>query len=291
MLLKTSLWNNRTAGEIFAVSLAQGGPAPCFMREWCYFYLTTGEVDVTRICKDDVDDVEYSVLIAKVEEATDLTEFTDEIISCGYTGALNIEQKDAIIRAIVLHATFRVTPMLGDLRKGLQLYGLLDILKEHPSLCKSLFVPGEDCTPDADYILSNVAPEMSERGTSRASVESKIINYFQDFLQEIECGAIESAEDAEVETEPSYLTVPRVMQWITGQGHKPLLLSEQKAFQIVFKFDHDCKVRMPQHTICYPIVSACTNTVTFPVEHMTTYKDFKCIIVQAIQSGGAFSRV
>ncbi len=42
--------------------------------------------------------------------------------------------------------------------------------------------------PDADYVLSNVAPEMSERGTSRASVESKIINYFQDFLQEIECG-------------------------------------------------------------------------------------------------------
>ncbi len=66
MLLKTSLWNNRTAGEIFAVSLAQGGPAPCFMREWCYFYFTTGEVDVTIICKDDVDDVEYSLLIAKV---------------------------------------------------------------------------------------------------------------------------------------------------------------------------------------------------------------------------------
>uniref|UniRef100_A0A8C1LNP1 HECT domain-containing protein n=1 Tax=Cyprinus carpio TaxID=7962 RepID=A0A8C1LNP1_CYPCA len=201
---------------------------------------------------------------------------------CGYTGALNIEQKDAIIRAIVLHATFRVKPMLGDLRKGFQLYGLLDILKGHPSLCKSLFVPGEDY---ADYILSNVAPEMSERGTSRASVESKLINYFQDFL-------MWSAEDAaEVETEPSYLSVPRVMQWITGQGLKPLLLSEQKAFQIVFRFDQDCKIRMPQHTICFPIVSACTNAVTFPVVHMTTYEDFECIIVQAIKSGGAFSRV
>ncbi|XP_016349693.1 uncharacterized protein LOC107694502 [Sinocyclocheilus anshuiensis] len=88
----------RTAGEIFAVSLAQGGPAPCFMREWCYFYLTTEEVDVLRICKDDVDNIEYSLLISKVEEATDLTEFTDEMISCEYTGALNIEQKDAIIR-------------------------------------------------------------------------------------------------------------------------------------------------------------------------------------------------
>lgn len=42
--------------------------------------------------------------------------------------------------------------------------------------------------PDADYFRSNIAENMSERGTSRASVESKIINYFQDFLQEIECG-------------------------------------------------------------------------------------------------------
>lgn len=79
--------------------------------------------------------------------------------------------------------------------------------------------------------------------------------------------------------------------WITGQGHKPLLLSEQNAFQICFKFDHDCKERMPQHTICYPIVSTCTQTITFPVAHMTTYEDFKCIIVQAIKSGDAFSRV
>ncbi|XP_077091356.1 G2/M phase-specific E3 ubiquitin-protein ligase-like [Siphateles boraxobius] len=276
----------RTAGEIFAVSLAQGGPAPCFLKEWCFFYLTNEEIDVHRICKDDVDDIEFSLLISKVEEATDLNELMDEIISCGYTGICNTDHKDAIIRAIVLHATFRVAPMLGDLRKGLQLYGLLDILKEHPNLCKSLFVPGEDCTPDADYVLSHVAPEMSLRGTSRATVESKIINYFQDFLQEIESG-----DAADVETEPSHLTVPRVMQWITGQGHKPLLLSEQNAFQIIFKFDHDCQERMPQHTICYPIVSACTQTITFPVAHMTTYENFRQVIVQAIKSGEEFSRV
>lgn len=240
----------RTAGEIFAVSLAQGGPAPCFLKEWCYFYLTSGEIDVHRFCKDDVDDMEYSLLISKVEEATDLSELMDEIISCGYTGACDTDHKDAIIRAIVLHATFRVAPMLGELRKGLKLYGLLDILKEHPNLCKSLFVPGEDCTVDADYVLSHVAPEMSVRGTSRATIETKIINYFQDFLQEMECGDVDGTEDtAEVETEPSYLTVPRVMQWITGQGHKPLLLSEQNEFHNVLKFDHECEERMPQHTM------------------------------------------
>ncbi|XP_073719583.1 uncharacterized protein [Misgurnus anguillicaudatus] len=282
----------RTAGGIIAVSLAQGGPAPCFMREWCYLYITTGELDVHKICKDDVDDVELSLLISKVEEATDFTEVTDDVISCGYTGAFNMDQRDAIIRAIVLHATYRVTPMLGDLRKGLQLYGLLDMLKGHPDMWKTLFVPGEDNTVDSDYILSHVAPEMSAKGTSRASVENKIINFFQDFLQEIECEAIVFPEDAaQLETGPSYLTVPKVMQWITGQGHKPLLLSEEKAFQIIFKFDHDCIVRMPQHTICYPIVSACTNTVTFPAVHMATYEDFKSVIVEAIMSGGEFSRV
>ncbi|KAG7330780.1 hypothetical protein KOW79_004749 [Hemibagrus wyckioides] len=78
-----------------------------------------------------------------VEEATNLSEFTDEILSCGYTGTFNMDQKDAIIRAIVFHAILRVTPMPGDLRKGLRLYGFLrNILKEHPNLCKSLFLPG-----------------------------------------------------------------------------------------------------------------------------------------------------
>uniref|UniRef100_A0A1A8B810 Zgc:112970 n=1 Tax=Nothobranchius furzeri TaxID=105023 RepID=A0A1A8B810_NOTFU len=33
----------RVAGEIFSVSIAQGGPAPRFLQEWCYNYLVTGK--------------------------------------------------------------------------------------------------------------------------------------------------------------------------------------------------------------------------------------------------------
>ena len=47
-------------------------------------------------------------------------------------------------RAIVLHSTMRLVPMLDQLRKGLQLYDLLEVLKTHPDLCLPLFVPGED---------------------------------------------------------------------------------------------------------------------------------------------------
>lgn len=56
----------RTAGEVFSVSLAQGGPPPCFLRSWCYQFLATGNFDVLQLTKDDVDDTEYRSLIEKV---------------------------------------------------------------------------------------------------------------------------------------------------------------------------------------------------------------------------------
>lgn len=37
-----------------------------------------------------------------MEAATDLTEFTDEIVSCGYTGLLKLDQKDSIIRSVFI---------------------------------------------------------------------------------------------------------------------------------------------------------------------------------------------
>lgn len=37
-----------------------------------------------------------------MEAATDLTQFTDEIVSCGYTGLLKLDQKDSIIRSVLI---------------------------------------------------------------------------------------------------------------------------------------------------------------------------------------------
>ncbi|CAL8292384.1 unnamed protein product [Arctogadus glacialis] len=48
----------KVAGEIFGVSIAQRGPAPRFMQEWCYHYLVTGNLKT-----DSVHDTELSPLI------------------------------------------------------------------------------------------------------------------------------------------------------------------------------------------------------------------------------------
>ncbi|ROL41891.1 hypothetical protein DPX16_3519, partial [Anabarilius grahami] len=79
----------------------------------------TGDFDALQLTKDDVDDLEYALLIERVEAATDLTQFTDEI-------------------------------------------------------------------PDADYIMSIIVPELSEKGSPRQARENAIINFLQDFLQDLE---------------------------------------------------------------------------------------------------------
>ncbi|XP_048022561.1 uncharacterized protein LOC125252930 isoform X1 [Megalobrama amblycephala] len=278
----------RTAGEVFSVSLAQGGPAPCFLRQWCFDYLSAGDLDEVNLSKDDVDDAELFELIQKVEEETDLSAWTDAIISCGFTGIIKPENKEAIVRSIVLHATLRLLPLLKQLRKGLQVYNFVDILEEHLGLCQHFFVPSvvdDDYKADADFIMQNILPKLSEKGTIRETRETAIINFLQDFLQEIES----AVDNPDGDTLP--LTVPRVMQWLTGQGHKPLLMSERQEFKIALHFDHDCQQRMPAHRICYPVVSACARKITFPVAHIDNYNSFKEIMLQAINSDFGFNRV
>lgn len=82
------------------------------------------------------------------------------------------------------------------------------------------------------------------------------------------------------------LSVPTVMQWLTGQRHKPLLPLERADFKINLRFEHHCNEK-----ICFPLVSACPNTITVPVEHMKTYKEFRDIMTVAIRMGRDFGRV
>ncbi|RXN35765.1 G2 M phase-specific E3 ubiquitin- ligase-like isoform X2 [Labeo rohita] len=88
----------KTCGEIFATSLVQGGPAPNFLTRWCYHFLCHGEMD-----KDvgvlEVTDQDIKNLMTEVENAEGgerLIDLSDAIVSCGYTGPINVDQKKAI---------------------------------------------------------------------------------------------------------------------------------------------------------------------------------------------------
>ncbi|XP_072558768.1 G2/M phase-specific E3 ubiquitin-protein ligase-like isoform X2 [Paramormyrops kingsleyae] len=301
--------NFKTVGEIFAVSIAQGGPPPNFLMQWCYNYISTGEVDQEAISERDVTDPELIQLIKEIEAAdnTTLMEFTDRILSCGYTGAMSTQRKEDIVRSLVLHSTVRLLPMLQQICSGMKLYGLLSLVQQETDICRQLFVPGSFSKMDSDFLVKSLSPVFSEKGTMRHQRESKVVNFLQDFIQDLEDeeGGKNNREDmpeetksededimkAERHTNNMNITVGKFCQWLTGQGHIPLSHSEREGFRIIIEFDHDCQVRYgTHHSICYPVVNACSCSVTFPIAHLSTYVEFKNIISQAIVHGFEFGR-
>lgn len=53
-----------------AASLAQGGPRPNFLREWCYLYLCSGDSDNLQVSESDVMDSDLTSLLDKVKLLT-----------------------------------------------------------------------------------------------------------------------------------------------------------------------------------------------------------------------------
>lgn len=99
-------------------------------------------------------------------------------------------------------------------------------------------------------------------------------------------------EDKAEKQTNTHINVSKFCQWLTGQSHIPLSHADRENFKIVIEFDHDCSVRYGTHTICYPVVNACTRSVTFPIAHLScTYMEFKNVISQAITHGYEFGRI
>ncbi|KAF3836810.1 hypothetical protein F7725_004274 [Dissostichus mawsoni] len=259
-----------------AVSQGQG-------RTPCIF----GRINQKVLNSDSVADVQLRELIDQVESATEhsIIGLSDEILNCGYTGNVSIPNKDTIVRAIILHAVLWLQPMLEQLREGLQLYGLLSLMSQYPDICQPLFVSGEDVKVNAEFVMTSILPQLSDTGTTRHQVELEMMNFIQDFLYEAE-------DHGHVDKDGLHPITPATfLQWITGQGHVPLLPSEKKDFAVVIQFNHDCSADFGPHSVCYPVVTACAKTITLPVRHMRPYEKFKNILTEAFQLGQEFSNV
>lgn len=111
----------------------------------------------------------------------------------------------------------------------------------------------------------------------------------KDKLQEREPTETNQSEADELpgNFQSAVLNPPGVLGWLTGQQHKPVNGDD---LSITVMFDHDCAQRNPRHTICFPVVSACGRTVTFPVKHMEVPEDFTRVFLLAYCKGQAFGR-
>ena len=293
--------NFRTCGEIVAVSLAQGGPPPCFL-EQCAYDSMLNSVDMVNIQEADLTTKEQTHL-NDIKE--DCENYSDMILEHGYTGVIDEKHVDDIIRSVKVSLVNRRMLYMKEFFTGMSIYGLAELMKSNPSACQPLFVDGsfkEQLAPDANYLFSIMSPQYSPTGSVRRHIEENVMDHFQDCLNLCEdanivghAAAVGYKDDTldsgleqgrEIFENPD-LTVAGVMGWLTGQRHRPV--NNQKLSVTVY-FNHDCLKHNPNHKICFPIVGACAKEITFPVAHMTSFAEFKEVFILAFSKGQAFAK-
>ena len=128
----------------------------------------------------------------------------------------------------------------------------------------ALFVKGHIDDVDANYLAGLLRPQYSPEGSSRKLLEEKVVDHLQDFLLSLEDDNITgysapmawNYEESHLQDKVEFaaeeqfhspdLTASGVMGWLTGQRHREM--NGQKV-KITVKFDHECKIRNPNHTI------------------------------------------
>ena len=296
--------NFRASGEIIATSLAQGGPPPCFLEGCTFEALVNPNLDLLTLHPKDHLTTQEQELIESIR--TDVKQHTDTILEHGYTGRIDKDHVHDIVRSITVSLVCKRILYLKEFRKGLELYGLLQILERSPKACRPLFVSGMQDKVDAAYLFSLLCPQYSPKQTARRAVEEQMMDDFQDLLLDMEQGKFAPVSYVQEDKEPGNegykveearsptdlelfgkveLTPTGVMGCLTGQKHRAV--NEDK-IKIMACFNHDCISRNPKHSICFPVVRSCRRERIFPVAHMKGYDEFKNTFCLAFSRGQAF---
>ena len=294
-----------TCGEMAAASLAQGGPPPCFL-EGCAYNSIFTETDLTNVDEKDLPEKE-KITIANIR--LDCTKHSDFIIEHGYAGIIDQKFIQDIVNSLKVRFVSDRMSYMQELKKGLDIYGLGDLIQRNPDVCRPFFVKDfkKDLVPDADYLFSLMEPIFSEEGSTKRVIEESIMDYIQDLLIALEDTSVSGysapvawnydesqndpstpAEDAEGLFETADMSVGGVMGWLTGQRHKHV--STKEKLTITINFDHECLLRNPNHKICFPLIGACGRELTIPVVHMSKAENFKELFVMAYCKGQSFGK-
>ena len=290
--------NFETCGKIVAVSLSQGGPFPCFL-EKCVYESMFKDYNMQELKDDDLTEAEQKIIEAVKE---DPQANTDIILDSNYTGIITQDNIHDICNSLKVSFISRRCLYMKEFSKGLESYSIMQLVHQYPDICEEIFVSKHayNTIPDADYLYSLLMPQFAEKGSNKREIEEKMMDIFQDFLFKVEDELIapqtsiaawdhpiEDTEKPEEHVHQSVVTIPRLLGWFTGQRHKSHGPWQNLSTKVIF--DHECKSHNPLHTVCYPVIHACSREVTFPVEHMSTADKFELIFMTGFTHGYSFA--
>ncbi|KAB0805372.1 hypothetical protein PPYR_02342, partial [Photinus pyralis] len=82
------------------------------------------------------------------------------------------------------YAFHRIRPALEQFREGLNTGMIYELLKSHPNLFQNTMCQTEDITSNTLEKLFSIM--YSEQGSSKRSIENRIISFWRDFLLDCE---------------------------------------------------------------------------------------------------------
>ena len=175
----------RICGEMVAASLAQGGPVPQFLDQAAYDSMVSDIPDFENIDDSNLTRAEQETLAAIAKDPLDKAAL---IYENGYLGTIKQENLEAILKCVKASLVSRRQLYMKQFMKGLDSYGLEDIIKQNPKVSEAMFVIGRAAftLPDANYLFSLMVPTYSEKGSTKQALEVKVMDHLQDLLIKIE---------------------------------------------------------------------------------------------------------
>jgi hypothetical protein len=134
-------------GQCIAMAVTQGSPGPQCFASSVANYILYGDLKRLNPTIEEIPDKEIRNKLQKLEAITDSAEFLDEAsfnfserFAAGYCKHIvHIIDKEELTKCVALHHTISMCQAeLDQLRKGLELHGVLEVLKSHPIQSKSL---------------------------------------------------------------------------------------------------------------------------------------------------------
>ncbi|KAJ7391379.1 hypothetical protein OS493_018422 [Desmophyllum pertusum] len=139
-----------TAGEVMAMSIAQGGPCPNFLAPEIYSVLSRSFV-IEDLKDESLKETCLKLTSASEDQLSNILmedRVLDTLQHIGYNGVPTRENKESIKRVVEAICMYDQSPpgsmsSIVKLEEGLKTYGLLKSIREHPLMWKPVFVPGE----------------------------------------------------------------------------------------------------------------------------------------------------
>ncbi len=197
-----------------------------------------------------------------------------------------LQDRDNIIKRICLHnAVLQVNAEILQLKEGLKLYGLLEMLVKYPKDGQLIMCYNDKFEmTSGDFLQQLKQPVFSPEGSNIKMREVDTLAYYTQFLEDLESSGVVCVDGKSV-------SMKDVLSFLTGAPCYPVTGWPTSPS---VKFKHDCFERQiplenqPCH--CYPTASTCTFILTLPL-HYKSYDSFQTAFAKAILYCKGFGQV